>query len=50
VVVVEENGRVRLGLELLEHGVGKALVDADVSLLPRVTHGVIDRRRVCELP
>ena len=50
VVVVKKNGRVRLGLEFLEHGVGEALVDADVPLLPRVPHGVIDGRRVRELP
>ena len=40
VVVVEEDGRARLALELLEDGVGEGPVDRDVALLPGATQVV----------
>ena len=50
VVVVEEDGRVGLGLELFEDGSRKAFVDLDVAVLPGVMEAVVDRRRVGDLP
>ena len=50
VIVLEENCRVRLCLELLEDCCCEALVDADVPLVPGVLKAVIDRGGVGELP
>ena len=49
-VVVEEDGCVRLELELLQHCVREALVDPGVALLPGVLEGRVQRGRVGELP
>ena len=42
VVVVEEDGRVRLALELGDDGVGERLVDGDVAVVPCVVEAVVD--------
>ena len=42
VVVVEEDRRVGLALELGDDGVGEALVDGDVALAPGVVEAVVD--------
>ena len=49
-VVVEEDRRLGLGLELLEHGLREGLVDLGVAAVPRVLQGDVDRRLVRELP
>ena len=50
VVVVEEDGRVRLPLQLGHDGVGEPLVDRDVALAPRVVKAVVDVGRAREAP
>jgi hypothetical protein len=50
VVVVEEDRRVRLALELVEHGLGEVPVDRDVPLLPRVVEGLVDLGRRGQAP
>ena len=50
VVVVEEDRRLGLGLELLEHGLGEGLVDLRVAAVPGVLQRDVDRRLVRELP
>jgi hypothetical protein len=50
VVVVEEDGRFRLQLELLEHGLGERFVHAHVALVPGVLERDVERRRVRQLP
>jgi hypothetical protein len=50
VVVVEEDCRLGLGLELLEHGLREVLVHLGVAAVPRVLQGDVDRRLVRELP
>ena len=47
---MEEDRRVGLTLELLEHGRGEAGVDGSVPVMPRRMERAIDLRRVCELP
>jgi hypothetical protein len=50
VVVVEEDGSVRLRLELGDHGVGETRVDGDVPLLPGEMQPAIEIRRVRQVP
>jgi hypothetical protein len=50
VVVVEEDRRVRLALELVEHGLGEVPVDGDVPLLPRVVERLVDLGRRGQAP
>ena len=50
VVVVEEDRRLGLGLELLEDRFREALVHARVALVPGVLKRDVDRRRVGQLP
>ena len=49
-VVVEEDRRVGLPVELFEHGSREAGVDLDISVVPRGVKAAVDRRRVRELP
>jgi hypothetical protein len=50
VVVMEEDRRLGLGLELLEHRLREGLVDGRVAAVPGVLQGDVDRRLVGELP
>jgi len=50
VVVVQEDGRLRLAVELLHHDLGEALVDRDVSVVPRVVQAAVPTRRLLEVP
>jgi hypothetical protein len=47
---VEEDGRVRIALELLDHRLGECTVDRYVSLEPRVVDAVVDARSRGEVP
>ena len=50
VVVVEEDRRVRVELQLLDDRIGEAVVHAGVAFVPCVLQRDVDRRRVGELP